>query len=194
MLVSLKRLVLILGLILGTHARAGAQSTEYRIAFVQSPPSSMMVFPPRHAVPLDSSVLLIQQQGNFHDGYGFRITGNYRDQNPGSISPFQETKTSFVTESRLPVAQIWGARMRVSLFKLTLKTGNIMLGPLASNEALHRPRHTGEPRSADLYGIGVSVPLGRNARWEGSTVPWRSLLRIGMGDDWPRLRGIGERR
>src|ERR1700674_4291457 len=139
MCVSLKRFVLILGLVLGSHARAGAQSTEHRIAFVQSPPSSMIVFPPRHAMPLASSVLLIQQQGNFHEGYGFRFTGNYRDENLGSISPFQETKTSFMTESRLPVAQIWGARMQVSFFKFTLKTGNVMLGPLASNEALHRP-------------------------------------------------------
>ena len=193
MLDSLKRLVLVLGLILGSHARAGAQSTEHRIAFVQSPPSSMIVFPPRDAVPPASSVLLIQQQGNFHDGYGFQTTGNYRDQNPGSLSPFQEAKTSFVTESRLPVAQIWGARMRVSLFKVTLKTGNIMLGPLAANELLHRPSHPGDPRSTDLYGIDVSVPLGRDARWEGSTVPWRSLLRLVHGDNWRRLRGIGER-
>ena len=181
MLDSLKRLVLVLGLILGSHARAGAQSTEHRIAFVQSLPSSMLVLPPRHAVSLASSVLLIQQQGNFHDGYGFRIAGNYGDQNPGSLSPFQETKTWFLTESRLPVAQIWGARMRVSLFKVTLKTGNIMLGPLAANEALHRPSHPGGPRSTDLYGIDVSVPLGRDARWEGSTVPWRTLLRIVHG-------------
>ena len=187
MLDSLKRLVLVLGLILSGHTRAGAQSTDHRIAFVQSPPSSMIVFPPRHAVPPASSVLLIQQQGNFHDGYGFRITGIYRDQNPGSLSPFQETKTSFVTESRLPVAQVWGARMRVSLFKVTLKTGNIMLGPLAANEALYHPRHPGDPRSTDLYGIDVSVPLGRDAKWEGSAVPWRSLLRIAHGGDWPRL-------
>ena len=137
----------------------------------------MTVFTPGHAVPLASSVLLTQQQGNFHDGHGFRIAEDYRDQTPVSISAFQETKTSFVTESRLPFAQIWGARMRVSFFDVTLKTGNIMLGPLASNEALHRPRRPGEPRSADLYGIGVSVPLGRDARSVSSTVPWRSLLR-----------------
>jgi hypothetical protein len=178
MVVSRARLVLVIYLILGSHARTGAQTTERRIAFAESPPSPMTVFTPGHVAPPASPVLLIQQQGNSHDDHGFRIARDYKDQNPLSISPVQETKTSFFTESLLPFAQIWGARMRVSFFDVTLKTGNIMLGPLASNEALHRLRRPGDPRSADLYGIGVSVPLGRDARWESSTVPWRSLLRI----------------
>jgi hypothetical protein len=172
------RLGLVFGLILGSHAQAGAQSPERGITFVESPTSPPQTFTPGNAVPLAFSVLLIQQPGNIHEGQGLRITRNYRDQNPVSISPVQETKTSFATESLLPFAQIWGARMRVSLFNVTVKTGNIMLGPLASNEALHRLRRPGDPRSADLYGIGVSVPVGRAARWENSTLPWRRLLRM----------------
>lgn len=179
MFVSLKRVVLLLGLTLGSHTGAGAQSTEHRIAFIQSPASKMIVFPPRQAPPLGSSVLLIQQHGDFHVGYGFRVTESDEHQNP--ISPFQETKTPFVTESRLRVAQIWGARLQVNLFVVTFHSGNFMLGPLVSNEAFHRPRQVGEPPSFGLYGIGVSVPLGRNARWESSTGLWRSLQRIVHG-------------
>ncbi len=181
MLGSLKRLVLVLGFLLGSHVPAGAQSTDHPIAFVQSPVSSMTVSSPHLALPLISSVLLIQDQGEFHDGYGFRIIGNHRNQNLDSLSPFQVTKTSFVTESRLPVAQVWGGRVRVNFFVVTLHTGNVMRGPLASGEAFHGPTRFGEPRSADLYGIGASVPLGRNARGEGSTGLWRSLRRIVHG-------------
>lgn len=179
MFVSLKRLVLLLGLILGSHTGARAQSTEHRVAFIQLPSSQMIVFPSRQAPPLGSSVLLIQQHGDFHVGYGFRVTESDEHQNP--ISPFQQTKTPFVTESRLRVAQIWGARLQVNLFVVTFHSGNFMLGPLVSNEAFHRPRQVGEPPSFGLYGIGVSVPLGRNARWESSTCLWRSLQRIVHG-------------
>lgn len=181
MLVSIKRLVLVLGLILGGHAQAGAQSTEHRVAFVQSPPSQMMVSQPSHALPLTSSVLLIQQLGEFHDGYSFRITGNYEHQNPDSLFPFQQTKTSFVTDSRLRVAQIWGGRLQVNFLVITLHTGNARLGPLVSSEAFQYPRQFVGPPSAGLYGIGVSVPLVRDARWEGSTGLWRSLQRIVHG-------------
>src|SRR5215470_16346544 len=178
-LVSLKWPVLAVGLILGFHEPAGAQSTEHRIAFLQPPPSPMMAHPPRHALPFASSVLLIQSQVDFHEGYGFRIGRDYRPQNPDSLSPFQETKTLFATESRVPVGQIWGARLQVNFFVVTLYTRNVMLGPLASSEAFHHPRQL---RSVDLYGIGVSVPLGRDARWEGSKSLWRSVPRIVHGE------------
>ena len=181
MLVCLKRLGLVLGLILGSHAQAGAQSIEHRVAFVQSPPSNIIVSPPRHTLPLTSSVLLIQQQEDFHDGFGIRITENYGHQIPDILLPFQQTKTSFVTESRLRVAQIWGARLQVNFFVVTLHTGNTRLGPLDSSEAFLHPRQFGEPPSSGLYGIGLSVPLGREARWEGSTGLWRSLQRIVHG-------------
>lgn len=184
MLVSLKWPVLVVGLILGFHGSAGAQSTEHRIAFFQSPPSPMIVFSPRHALQLASSVPLIQHQVDFHDGYGFRITANYRPQDSDSLSPLQETNTSFATESRVPVAQIWGARLQVNFFVTTLYTRNIMFGPLASNEAFRRTRQL---RSVDLYGMGVSVPLGRGARVEGSRSLWRTVSRIVHGDDWPQL-------
>ena len=184
MLVSLKWPVLAVGLILGFHGSAGAQSTEHRIAFFQSPPSPMIAIFPGHALQLASFVPLIQHRVDFHDGYGFRITANYRAQNPDSLSPFQETKTLFATESRVPVAQIWGARLQVNFFVATLYTRNIMLGPLASNEAFRRTRQL---RSVDLFGIGVSVPLGRGARGEGSRSLWRTVSRIVHGNDWPRL-------
>jgi len=180
MLVSLKRLVLVVGLIFGGQARAGAQSTEHRIAFVQSPRSQMIVSSPRQAPPFGSSVLLIQQQGG-NRGYDFRVAANYELPNSNSLFPFQQTKTAFATESRLLVAQLWGARLQVNLFAVTLHTGNVMLGPLVTNDAFHRPRQFGAPSSFGFYGIGVSIPLGRDARQEGTTSLWHSLQRIMHG-------------
>ena len=104
MLGSLQRLVLVLSLILGTEALAEAQSTAHQVAFVQSSPSQTLESPLRHALPLNSSVLLTQWHGNFYDGSGFHMTENYERQNPNSLSPLQETNTSFVAETRLPIA------------------------------------------------------------------------------------------
>jgi hypothetical protein len=181
MLIFFERLVLVVGLILGSHARAGAQSIEHQDAFVQSPPSQMIVSSPRQAPPFGSSMLLIQHQWDFQRGYDFRVAANYQFQNPIGLLPFEQTKTSFVTESRLLVAQLWGARLQVNLFAVTLHAGNVMLGPLVTNEALHRPRQFGEPPSFGLYGIGVSVPLGPGARREGATGLGHSLQRIVHG-------------
>ena len=181
MLVTLKRLVLVVGLIFGSHARAGAQSTENRVAFVQSPPSKMIESLPRQAPPFGSSVLLIQHQESFSQSYDFRVATNYELQNLNSLFPFQQTKTSLVTESRLLVAQLWGERLQVNLFAVTLHTGNAMLGPLVTNDAFHRPRQFGAPSSLGLYGIGLSIPLGRDARQEGTTSLWDSLHRIVHG-------------
>jgi hypothetical protein len=136
---------------------------------------------PRQAPSFGASVLLIQQQGDFHRGYDFHVAANYELQNPNSLLPFQQTKTSFVTESRLLVAQLWGARLQVNLFVITPHCGNVMLGPLILGDALHRPKQFGEPASFGLYGIGISVPLGQNARWESSTGLWHSLQRMVHG-------------
>jgi hypothetical protein len=57
---------LVLVLMLGVDARAGAQSTEHQVAYLQSPPSPVIAAPPRHALPLASSVLLIQRQADWH--------------------------------------------------------------------------------------------------------------------------------
>src|SRR5579864_8377004 len=87
MRVSRKRLVLVLGLTLGFGGRAGAQSTEYRTAFVHPPRSPMIDSSPRHALPFASSMLLIQPQADFHDAYSFRITESYKIQNADNFFP-----------------------------------------------------------------------------------------------------------
>ena len=182
MLGSLQRLVLVLSLMVASQTLAEAQSTAHQVAFVQQFPSQMLTSSLRPTLPPKSSWLLIQRQGDLREGSGFRITENYEHHNANSLSLLQETNTSFVAESRLPVAKVWGARLQVNFFAVTLHTGNVMLGPLVSTDASQRARQFGQPRSTSLYGIGVRVPLGRDARWEGSTSLWRSLRRILQGE------------
>ena len=164
MLVSVKRLVLLLGLLLGSHPMAGAQGTEHHIASLQSPPLQMTVSSPRQAPPFGCSVQLIQQQGNFHGSYDFRAETNHEHQNPDSFALFQQSKTPFVTESRLRVAQIWGARLQVNLFVVTFHSGNIMLGPLVSSEAFHRADHSHTREGDGAVAEEIAVARRHDAR------------------------------
>lgn len=58
---------------------------------------------------------------------------------------------------------------------LNVRNGNVMLGPTPASEMLHAPA---QARSAELYGFGVSIPLGREARVQTSDNLLRSVMRI----------------
>jgi hypothetical protein len=173
MVVVLKRFLLVLGLMLVSLPGVWAQSTQNLSAVIHTSASLTTVSSP-HSGLSSISLSLTQHQADFSDGLGFRISGSER-QSSYTPSPLQESKTLFRAESRLPVAQVWGSRLQVNFFAATVHTANLMLGPLASIDALHRPRGLG---SADVYGIGVSVPLGRDMHEESSKSLWRNLSRV----------------
>jgi hypothetical protein len=121
--------------------------------------------------------------GNFAGESVFRVTENLPSRNLATIFPYQETKTSFVTEVhvpvgelRLPVGQFRGSSLRFGFFMQTLYNGNVASGPLAAAQALHS---FSQPRSASLYGVGVSIPLGRQSHADSSqSLPWAALQRF----------------
>jgi hypothetical protein len=106
---------------------------------------------------------------NAANGFAFRPGTLYPAQNFGSLLPLHETKTSFVTELHVPLAELYGSRVHLGLFILTIQTGSLTLGPLATLQALHSPS---QPRSINLYGIGLSVPLGKQSTPEISRNLW----------------------
>lgn len=85
------------------------------------------------------------------------------------------TNTPFATESRLPIAPLFGARLQLNVSMLNVRNGNVMLGPIPASEMLHAPA---QARSAEFYGFGVSLPLGRDARVQTSDNLLRSVMRI----------------
>jgi hypothetical protein len=105
--------------------------------------------------------------------YGFRVTENHPPENLATLFPFQESKTSFITEVRLPLAQLYGSRLHVGFFMLTMQNANLTLGPLATSQALHS---LSQPHSVTLYGVGFSIPLGKQTHAEISKpLPWHTL-------------------
>jgi hypothetical protein len=109
-----------------------------------------------------------------------RFTDNLSSRNFATLFPYQETKTSFVTEFRLPVAefhlplaQLGASSLRVGFLMQTLHNNNVAFGPLAAGQALHS---FSQLRSVSLYGVGVSIPLGRQSSDEISqSLPWAAI-------------------
>jgi hypothetical protein len=60
---------------------------------------------------------------------------------------------------------------------MTAHQAKVMLGPLPAGETLHAPPQT---RSADLYGFGVTIPLGRGAHIQPSSNDLLHSLRNAM--------------
>jgi hypothetical protein len=135
------------------------------------------------AISIMSSVSPTNHADNLADESAFHITETLPSRNLATLFPYQETKTSFVTEVRvpvagfrLPVAQLGASNLRVGFFMQTLHNSNVALGPLAATQALHS---LSQPRSVSLYGVGVSIPLSRQTHADISqSLPWAALQRF----------------
>jgi hypothetical protein len=68
-----------------------------------------------------------------------------------------------------------GARLQLNVSMLNVRNGNVMLGPIPASETLHAPA---QARSAEFFGFGVSLPLGRGSRAATSDNLLRSVTRI----------------
>jgi hypothetical protein len=165
---------MIVFIMLGSSRGVAAQGIQ-RFALPTAPePRLVTSFPSQDfTMSVTLSVAAKYHSESFPEKYGFLVTENHPTQNFATLLSFQETKTSFMTEVRMPVAQVYGSRLHVGLFIQTLQNGNLTLGPLAASLALHS---LSQPRSVNLYGVGLSIPLGKQAHTDPSNnLFWRSL-------------------
>src|SRR6202030_964465 len=132
------------------------------------------------------SFLLPENPGKPAAHFSYLFAGAYeRDQgleSLASLSPMREVKTLFLTQSLLPLVQLWGGRLRLDGFTSTLHMQNMQLGPSAGGgmQDFRSPRqnYPGGPRSVDLYGFSLSFHFGRDAQVGHPTQAWRCLSRI----------------
>jgi hypothetical protein len=130
---------------------------------VKTPFSSVSILPNRSTA---------NAKGTNSDGHRF---ANGADEEQHELIPLQVTNTPFATESRLPIAPLLGARLQLNVSVLNVRNGNVMLGPTPASETLHAPA---QARSAEFYGFGVSIPLGRDSRVQTSNDLLHSVVRI----------------
>lgn len=116
-----------------------------------------------------------------HPSYLFDRTSE-RDQDLENLSRIRRVKTLFLTQSSLPLFQLWGGRLRLDGFTSRLHMQNVQLGPPADGglQSLFSPRrgYPGGPRSVRFYGLSVSFPFGRDTQIGRPTQTWRCFARL----------------
>ena len=93
-----------------------------------------------------------------------------------SLLPMHEVKTLILTQSLMPLVQLWGGRLRLDGFASTLHMQSVQFGPSgAGGLRLPQQNYAAGPRSMDLYGVSLSLHFGRDAKIERPTPIWQWL-------------------
>jgi hypothetical protein len=180
-----KRLILlVLGMLLGSHLPTAAQTPSPKIVQVQewvAPIVTMVRTVP--AAFLFPSFPLSESPEKSAAHFSYLFVGAYgRDQSLESLSQMREAKTLFLTQSSLPLVQLWSGRLRLDGFKSDLNMQNMQLGPSGAGGLLdYRPPrlgYPGGPRSVGLYGVNLSFHFGRDAQIGRPAQIWRCLAGI----------------
>jgi hypothetical protein len=185
-----KWFILLLGVFLGSHVPTAAQTRAPQFVRAQeqvAPIMSMVRTVP--ASLLAASFPLSEDPGKPTVYFRYMSAGAYeRDrslESLESLSPMREVKTSFLTQSSLPLVQLWGGRLRLDVFTSTLNMQNVQFGPSAAGGLLdfRRPRqvYPGGPRSVDLFGLSLSFHFGRNAQIGRPIQIWQYIAKIVHG-------------
>jgi hypothetical protein len=182
-----KRFILLLGVFLGSHMSGAAQTPTPQIVVTQDRMAPIMTMVRTVPAPVPAaSFQLPEGPGKSTAHFRYLFAGAYEpDQGLEGLkrlSPMHEVKTLFLTQSMLPLLQLWGGRLRLDGFTSTLHMQNVQLGPSAAGGLLDfrpsRQGYPGGPRSYGLYGVSLSFHFGRDAQVGRPTQIWRCLARI----------------
>jgi hypothetical protein len=169
MVVSLKRILIALGLVFAGTLLAHGQGIEHRVTSSRSTTS----MPTASASALRPNVVTTPSVRQAQD---FRDQDLSRDDHTSSaLSRFHITKTPFLTQSDLPVAQTRGGRLQLNLFMMSTNNKHVLRGPLALPQST---QELAQPRFGDQYGISVGFPLGRDAGSGASKGLWRGVFPV----------------
>ena len=182
-----KRFILLLGVVLGSYVPMSAQTPAPQTIPAQDRTVMSMTVVPTAPVPLfAASFLPPENPGKSAAPFSYLFARAYeRDQrleDLKSLSPIREVKTLFLTQSMLPLLQLWGGRLRLDGFTSRLQMQNVQLGPSAAGGLLDfRPQlqgYQGGPRSIGFRGVSLSFHFGRDAQIGRPAQIWQSLERI----------------
>lgn len=177
-----KRSMLLLGMLLGVPMLTAAQTSAPEPIVVLKLVSSNIPTSPTIPARFDVSAIPVSQNTGQYTASSLS-TGAYEPaQTLSALSPMIEVKTLFLTQSRLPLMQLWHGRLHFDGFTSELHTLNVQLGPSggAGLQDFHpaRQKYPCAPRSVYLYGFSLSFHFGRASQTGHSTEIWRRLARI----------------
>jgi hypothetical protein len=175
-----KPFILLLGVLLGSHGPAVAQTPTPRIALAGEhvAPIAPMLSTVTSLLPA-ASFLLSQEPVKPIAHLSLLSARAYaRDYSLEHLSPMDDVRTLILTQSSLPLARLWGGRLQLDAFQSTLHLQNVPFGIGGMRE----PRFSGQsypggPHSIHLSGLSLSFYFGRDARTGHPAQLWRRLTR-----------------
>src|SRR5580693_1244464 len=127
-----KRFCVLLGIFMASHVPAVAQTPAPQIvpAQVRVVPTVTLLRAVPTAAPA-TSFLRSQDLGRFPAQFSRAVAGAYEsDHTLELLPPMEQVKTTFFTQSSVPLVQLWGGRLQLGAFQSTLHIQNAQLGPL----------------------------------------------------------------
>ena len=185
-----KPFILLLGIFLGSHRPAVAQTPPPRIVLAREQVASVLSILPTSMLPTVSSSIrfplfsfrLFQDPEKTNAHFRPQIAGAYQvDFSLEHLSPMNEVRTVILTQSSLPLVQFWGGRLELDAFQSTLhlESGMGLIGTGGMrNSLLSGQSYPGGPRSVHLSGLSLNIRFGREARSEHPAQLWRRLTGI----------------
>lgn len=179
-----KRFIVLLGIFLGSHVPAVAQTAAPQLIPAQErvAPTMTMLRTVSTASPA-TFYLQSQDPGKSFAHFSRVLVGAYEsDPSLERFAPMEEVKTLYFTQSSLPLLQLWGGRLQLGAFQSTFRIQNVQLGPLSyrGTRDFRRPLEgfPGGPSSIRVSGLSMSFHFGGDT-WVGRPIlPWQRFSRI----------------
>lgn len=176
-----KPFLLLLGLFLGSHVPTAAQTPTLRDAPAQEHVAPTITIPPSVSIPLHAPPFLSQGPEKSNAHFSRMFAGAYEtDDRLENFLLMNEVKTLTLTQSSLPLVQLWGGHLQLQAFHSTLHIQGALLNPFDTGSMRSLlPRQTYlVPPSIDLSGLSLGLYFSRNARTGNLAQSWWRLSRI----------------
>ena len=175
-----RRFILLFAVFLSSGVRAAAQTAAPHIVPVAAQSAPFGTTTRSVSVSLlASSFALPEDPGKSP----LLFAGTYeRYPSLANFSPIVEVRTLFLTQSSLPIVDLWGGRLRLEGFTSRLHMQNAQFGASAAGGLRYfRPPRLGYqsgPRSVGLSGISLSFHFGRDGQIGRPDQIWHRFGRI----------------
>lgn len=167
-----------------SHLPVAGQTQVPQTVLVQEHGAQIMTIQRTVSTPmLAPSFVLLQDPGKSPAYFSRLFVGAYEgDHSLKYLSPMDEVKTLTLTQSSLPLVQLWGGRLQLDAFQSTLHSQNVQLGLLGYGgmEGFRSPlqSYPGGSLAVHFSGLSLSFRLGRDSRTRHATQAWRRITRF----------------
>ena len=179
-----KWFIVVLGILVGSQVSSAGQIPVPQLVLQQKQIVPVITAFRAESTPLLAPSLLLSQ--DFENSFAHSsllILGPYeREHGLENLSPIRKVKTLILTQSSLPLVQLWDGKVQLDAFQSTLRIQNVQFGALGyaamSHTSLSQQNFPSAPRSVHLSGLSLTFHFGSVGRTQRPTQAWRSVPRI----------------